>query len=106
MTVEEVKKIDFIGTDKETDNIILTISDHLQWDNEHIYILQEKINSYLAFIETGQIYEDYPKSKGKKIVIEIIAKYPFNDEAIEFLEKVKPVVEGAGFGFNYKILEK
>jgi hypothetical protein len=106
MTVEEVKKIDFIGTDKETDNIILTISDHLQWDNEHIYILQEKINSYLAFIETGQIYEDYPKSKGKKIVLEIIAKYPFNDEAIEFLEKVKPVVEGAGFGFNYQILEK
>lgn len=27
-----------------------------------MYLLQEKINSYLAIIESGEIYEKYPKA--------------------------------------------
>lgn len=52
MSVENSKVIDFIS-DKE-DKIVLTISDHLEWDNdnEHIYLLQEKINAYLMAIES------------------------------------------------------
>ena len=30
MTIAEMKKVDFIGVDKESQKIILTISDHLK----------------------------------------------------------------------------
>lgn len=38
MTVEQSKIIDFIGIDEEN-YCILTISDHLEWDDEHLLIL-------------------------------------------------------------------
>jgi hypothetical protein len=109
MTIEEVKKIDFARINKKSNTVILTITDHLPWKNndlDHLYLIQENINTCLSFVESGEMYEEYPKYKNKKVEIEIISKYQFNNETINFLEKVKDVVEGAGFRFNYKVSEK
>jgi len=67
MSVEEKNKIDIITTNKEG-ILVLTISDHLEWDdeNEHLLILQDKINSYVDFIESGQMAESYPDKVDKK----------------------------------------
>jgi hypothetical protein len=53
MSVDQTNIVDFISINS-SGNVVLTISDHLEWDNEgrHIYILQEKLNKYLAFIES------------------------------------------------------
>lgn len=40
-----------------------------------MHLFEEKINTHLAFIESGQIYESYPKAEGKELVIRIIRKY-------------------------------
>lgn len=106
MSVLDKNKIDAISTDKEN-TVVLTISDHLEWeDNEHLQVLQDKINSYLDFIEGGQIYESYPSAVGKKIIIQIVFKYLPNNKAQEFLEKVDKIVKGVGYGFNYYQLEE
>ena len=57
MTIEQINKIDIIGIKNNEGYVCLTISDHLNWDNENkkIEILKDKINSYLMFIESGQI---------------------------------------------------
>ena len=104
MSVENSKVIDFIS-DKE-DKIVLTISDHLEWDNdnEHIYILQEKINAYLMAIESGQINKSYPLSINKKIVVSVALKYVPNEIGMSFLSKVNEVLLNAGYEFNYHIL--
>jgi hypothetical protein len=46
MSIENKKVVDFISINKN-EKVVLTISDHLQWDekNEHLLKLQEKINS-------------------------------------------------------------
>ena len=69
MSVEQTDKIDFIGSDKESNSIILTISDHLDWEDSerHLLLLQEKLNNYLAFCESGEILEVYPQAKNKHI---------------------------------------
>src|SRR5437867_5010001 len=79
MSVENLNVIDFVSIDKN-ENVVLTISDHLEWDinNEHLLILQNKINNYLASIENGSFYENYPKRKDRNIVISIAAKYSPN----------------------------
>ena len=104
MSVENSKVIDFIS-DKE-DKIVLTISDHLEWDNdnEHIYLLQEKINAYLMAIESGQINKSYPLSINKKIVVSVALKYVPNEIGMSFLSKVNEVLLNAGYEFNYHIL--
>ena len=35
MSIEQTDVVDFIGTDKATGLVILTISDHLDWSDEH-----------------------------------------------------------------------
>jgi hypothetical protein len=77
----------------------LTISDYLDWidSDYHLRKLQDKLNCYLHFCESGELYESYPNAKGRGIVFSIAAKYPFSLEGKEFFVKAKVAVEHAGF---------
>jgi hypothetical protein len=75
MTVEDFDKIDFADIDRESGNVNLTISDHLDWNEnkgEHLLALQNKLNSYLEFVESGQIYVKLPSAIGRQINIRVI----------------------------------
>ena len=52
MALENLDVIDIISIDLNG-NVVLTVSDNLKWDdgNEHLLILQSKINAYLRAIE-------------------------------------------------------
>jgi hypothetical protein len=104
MSVEQRKVVDFVGIGKADGRAILTISDHLPWlpDNEHLLMLQDKINDYLAFIESGEIYESYPQARGREIEIQVMCKYAPVGEAVHFLELAGETVRGAGFLFSAK----
>ena len=73
MGVQNTNEVDIIGINKETGICTLTIIDSLDWRNEeeHLLLLQEKINVYLSFIESGEIYTTYTPSKGRKFEIKI-----------------------------------
>ena len=104
-TIEEIDKIDGIGIDKVNPYVILKIFDHLDWDNEenHLHLLQEKINSYLTFIESGQIYDDYPYAKDKDIIISISFKNTPTANAINFLHEVSRILTKAGYRLEYEV---
>ena len=106
MSVEQIDKVDFIST-TEKGIIKLTISDHLEWDakNEHLLILQNKINAYLNFIESGQIFEEYPSSVNKKVEIEIVLKFPPNEIGNTFLDKCKKIIDELNIEFSWKVFE-
>jgi hypothetical protein len=103
MSINQSNIIDAIGISHEG-KVILTISDHHSWDETwHLQLLQDKINAYLRFIESGQILEDYPNAEGKEVVIETVMKYQPTSEATSFLEKANEIIKSAGFGFNWKM---
>jgi hypothetical protein len=63
--------------DRKTGDVHLVISDHLDWDEnegEHLLLLQHKVNTYLAFVEGGQLYVEYPRAAGNKIIFYVMAK--------------------------------
>jgi hypothetical protein len=107
VSIEDSNLVDFVGTDSTTGSVVLTISDHLDWEREdqHLSLLQAKINTYLAFMESGELLEMYPSVQGKGIRIEIVVKYPLSHKALSFLRKAQPVVEGAGFSLSWRLLE-
>jgi hypothetical protein len=77
MTVEEPGKIDFTVIEPRSGDICLVITDHLGWneqEGEHLLLLQDKLNSYLSFIESGEIYTKVPKAIGRRIVIQVTGK--------------------------------
>jgi hypothetical protein len=92
MAIDNNNIIDFIGIDERQNEVILTISDHLDWKfkMDHLLKLQAKINAYLDFIDSGEIYDKYTDISNKKIVIEISGKYnlPNDVDVDEFYKKV------------------
>lgn len=104
MSVEDSEVIDFIGQDKGTGEVVLTISDHLDWSDvrQHIRILQEKLNCYIRFIESGQIYAKYPTSKHKTLTIEIMGKYPLPEEGKAFVLYAESTVNSIGVSLEFK----
>jgi hypothetical protein len=107
MSILDVNTIDAIGTDKVSGDVILTISDHLDWEDSkfHLIKLQEKLNTYIEFIESEQIFEDYPSSINKIIFIEIISDSDYTEEGILFIKKVNNVLCDIGIGIRQKKLD-
>lgn len=105
MAVDQTKIVDIIGVENATGEVVLTISDHLEWDDshEHQQMLQDKLNTYLAFIESGELFDKYPDAKGRRPRIDIVFKYRPDADAYAFLAKVKPIIENAGFGFRFEL---
>jgi len=103
MSIEQVGVVDAIGVDKETGQVFLTISDHLEWSDEHLLLLQEKLNLYIGFVESGELLEVYPDSEGREVVINVICKYPPDVRGKDFLNRVAAVVEQVGAGFAFQV---
>jgi len=104
LAVDQPKVVDFVGVDRRTGEVILTISDHLDWEDseEHLSILQEKLNAYLAFVESGELLESYPSAKGRGVVIDVLFKFRPDKPALDFLTCAKEFIQSAGFSFTYK----
>jgi hypothetical protein len=98
MSIDDPNAVDYIGTDNTTGEVVLTISDHLDWSDPpaHINLLQEKLNSYLAFYESGDIYVLYPDARGRPVRILVMCKYPIDSPGIRFFEHAEAVLDGAG----------
>ena len=102
MSVEDKQVIDLIGTEKDG-TVVLTITDHLEWsDNNHLLTLQDKLNDYLAFIESGEIFESFSADKNSEIEISVVCKYEPSEEGLEFFTKCKEIINNAGFKFSYE----
>lgn len=108
MSIEQTNVVDFVAVDSETGRLVLTISDHLEWPEDaalHLSLLQEKLNSYLRFVESGEVLECHPKAAGRTILIDLVLQYPASEQAVKFFVQVKEIVEGAGFEFRYRVFQ-
>jgi hypothetical protein len=88
MGLDKSNVIDAAGIEKETGFAVLTITDSWDWSDEHAHLLalQNKLNAYFAFIETGEIYESYPEAKGRNIRIDVISRFPLSRKGKKLLE--------------------
>ncbi|RDI38383.1 DUF6572 domain-containing protein [Falsibacillus pallidus] len=105
MSIEDKDKIDSIGINKETGIVTLALTDHLDWSNEyeHLVLLQDKINLYVSFLESGEVYESYPQAKGKNFEIKIFSKFDLTENALEFLNVAYSTVKEAGFNLSFEV---
>lgn len=101
MSIENSNIIDLVTIDKNG-KVVLTISDHLPWDekNEHLHLLQEKINAYIVSIESGDLYTQYPETEGKAVVIALVIKFNPSRDGEKFIKRVQKLLENAGYYFT------
>jgi hypothetical protein len=93
MSLDQSDVVDAVGLEKHSDTVVLSIVDSWEWGDErtHLLALQAKLNSYLAFVETGQIYESYPDAIGRTLRIDIVGRYPLPPAGVSFLETASKV---------------
>src|SRR5262249_23448940 len=106
MTIEQLNVVDFTSIDKASGDVWLTITDHLPWDKDegrHLVLLQSKLNTYLRFIESGEIFTKVPNAKGRKIVINIFGKFPLSEQTTRFLQLASEASERAGFRLRFEL---
>lgn len=105
MSVQDPKVIDFVSLACEPDTALLIVSDHMEWkDNrEHELALQEKLNGYLRFVESGELYIRLPKAKGKRIEFRVVFQHGPDEKGGAFLDRVKVAIQNAGFSFSYQV---
>lgn len=105
MTVEELKVIDAVGVEEASGEVVLLISDHLDWEDEkgHLAILKDKLNSYLAFIESEELLAKYPRAIGRRARIEVVFRAQPPRGALAFLEAAHDTVQAAGIGLRWRM---
>ncbi|PLW92259.1 MAG: hypothetical protein C0592_11800 [Marinilabiliales bacterium] len=96
-------QIDLIGTDQKKGVVVLTLTDHLNWEDEvaHLKQLQEKLNTYIGYVESGDLAADYPESKDLKVHFEVVFKHQPTARAKDFLNKAKDFLKDINIIFNY-----
>jgi hypothetical protein len=102
MSVEQTDVVDIVAKDRETGGAIVIMVDPLDWEGstyEHLMLVQEKINAYLRFIESGEINQWIPGATENPVRIEVQCVYPLVPDAEHFYTHAKRRVQEAGFGF-------
>lgn len=104
MGLENCDVVDAVGTDMRDGKIILSILDSWDWSDEraHLKRLQEKLNAYFSFVDSRQIYDDYPDAEGRGLIIDVVARFPIPDSAAEFLERAASVALKVGAELTYR----
>ncbi|MEB0059971.1 MULTISPECIES: DUF6572 domain-containing protein [unclassified Variovorax] len=101
MTVEITSIVDAVGTDTGTNEVHLSIFDHLPWSTYHLRLLQDKINAYLGYIESGEIYASYPTARGRTLVIDVFAKFRPSEDALVFFARAEALAAEYGASLRY-----
>jgi hypothetical protein len=104
MSLDNLEVVDTVGTERDSGAVVLTIFDAWDWNDEreHLLALQAKLNAYFGFVESGQIYEDYPAAAGKALRIDVVSRYPVPDTALSFLEKAATSASQLNITITYR----
>jgi lactam utilization protein B len=106
MSVDQADVIDYISTDRTTGSVLLTVSDHLAWEDvaAHLAVLQRKLERYVDFVRSGQLAEQRPDSVKRTIVIDVILKHPPNEEALSFFRSARDQLKEFGIQLAHRQL--
>ena len=105
VTISDTDRIDIIATRPGSAEVRLIIADHLDWAhvNDHALQLQEKINVYLAFIESGQVQRrpEVASIESPEVWIWVRGLYEPPAEAEPFLARVEEFLASVGVRFRF-----
>jgi hypothetical protein len=87
MSLDKANTVDAAGIENETGLAVLTIADSWDWDDVagHLIALQNKLNAYFDFIDSGEVFDSYPAARGRRIAIDIVSRFDFPAAARDFL---------------------
>ena len=109
MSVLETDIIDYVYLEDDTQTPVLVVSDPLTWkppeDELHLEVLRTKLNSQIAFVETGQIRGVWPGFAGGRVRVEVVARFALNGEAEAFYDVAGRVMHEANMDLQFRLCD-
>jgi hypothetical protein len=107
MSLDTPSTIDALSDDKDGAAVSLAIIDGWDWSDEaqHLRALQSKLNAYFDFVQSGQLFEVRPGSRGKKLRIDLLTKYPLPDKAGRFLQIASDAAKQLDIEIAHRVLQ-
>lgn len=93
--------VDAIDIDKDPGTACLILSDQLPWDDAHLHALQDRINAYLAFVQSGELFLAYPQTMDLDLKIDVIMRFRPTEKVLAFLRQAESIIEESGILFGY-----
>ena len=89
MSVRETDTVDYIYLEERSEAPVLVVSDPLGWapseEEPHIELLAEKLNTQIAFVNSGQLVQVWPEFRDGRIVwVEVAARCALSKRAEAF----------------------
>ncbi|HEY1604676.1 MAG TPA: DUF6572 domain-containing protein [Allosphingosinicella sp.] len=104
MSVEQADVIDGVGV-RPDGTVEMLISDHLEWDGEqHLRLLESKVEAYANAVLSGQLVQDYPVAEGKPVCIKLVWQHVPNADAARCFEAVGEQLRRVGIEFTQATL--
>jgi len=107
--ITETNKIDFVGIDNDdSTKLVVGLTDHLPWNKkneyEHLMLLQEKINSYISYIQNAQ-YKEIFKNEINGFCINIFFANTPTKNCISFISSANEGLSIMNIKITYEIVE-
>jgi|1185.fasta_scaffold07825_3 hypothetical protein len=107
MSITDTNKIDIVAARPDSSIVKLVITDHLGWDDfeGHARLLQDKVNTYLEFVDSGQLARmQTPKiPDAPELHIALVLQRPTTKAAEEFFIKVREFLAAEGIKFDVEV---
>ena len=102
MSISNHDIIDAVAANEN--KLLLLISDHLRWDNyqvAHLKMLQDKLNTYIRYIDAGEYKSKYPNVSS--FIIDVVFLHPYDVGFIRMIGLVKPELDKRNITIKYRI---
>lgn len=104
MSISNPSIIDAVAA--KDNRLILLISDHLRWDDlqvTHMRMLQDKLNTYIRYIESGGYKEKFPDRDFSEFIIEIQFMHMYDEGFVKMISLAKPKLDKRNITIVYEV---
>lgn len=104
MSIRSLTKVDVIRRVEGSGEVVLGIKDDLTWgEDAHLFMITQKVDAYLKFIDSGQYLHHADASAGDRLRIELVAAHEPDKKALDFLFDLGARLAKRGLAFTYKV---
>lgn len=104
--VKDSNAIDIVTHDPATDEIVVIMIEDRAWsvDPEQPDQLLKKINTYLHFVEDGDLLQHFPQAIGQPVRLQLDCNAPPVGEAKQLVEEAQRVLLSRGIKFAVNVI--
>lgn len=104
MGIQSLTKVDVIQRVDGSGEVVLGIKDDLSWgEDAHLFMITQKVDAYLKFIETGQYLDHADAMAEDRVRIELVAVHEPDKKALDFLFDLGARLAKRSVAFTYRV---